>query len=245
MSKIRFSVLSYHPSFMTSESINIGILFEYKNVLYFEHIKDFKRLQAFDDELNIDFAKLFLTGIKQEVETEPSLFDTTIYTIDSYVKDFINEFKFCNINNFDCFDIKKTIEEIKKIYLRFEYTKDKRPGKNEQIDFFKRFLEHNGKIYSKNPIEGTHGEKNNYDFVIDHYGIKFFKIKNKNVNRMVSTAKSWAFTADEMHSKDIKTIFIYDDVDKHEIATNTLISILKKNASVLTLDESLKFINEL
>ena len=70
MSSVRFSVLSYYPTFLTNENINIGILFfiEDTDQAYFDSIKKWERAKAFDDELDIDFMKDYLKGITDEVE---------------------------------------------------------------------------------------------------------------------------------------------------------------------------------
>ena len=51
MSIVRFSVLSYYPTFLTNENINIGLLFsiEDTNQGFFHSIKNWERAKAFDD----------------------------------------------------------------------------------------------------------------------------------------------------------------------------------------------------
>ena len=71
MSEIEYSVLSYSPSMITGERINVGLLFHKSDgdVCRFEYTKKWSRLIAFDDELDIDFFKLYLEGIKHPALT--------------------------------------------------------------------------------------------------------------------------------------------------------------------------------
>lgn len=72
---VEFSVLGYYPSIVTDENINVGILFHNidRNERYFYITRNWKRLEGFDDELDIEFVKEYLAGMKAQVEN--SLFN--------------------------------------------------------------------------------------------------------------------------------------------------------------------------
>ena len=71
MYHIEYAALNYYHSPISDECLCVGVLFH--NVTNgqrdFKYISNFQRFHAFDDEANIDFVKLYLRGIKGEVET--------------------------------------------------------------------------------------------------------------------------------------------------------------------------------
>ena len=70
MCKVQFSALSYYPSIVTNENVNVGILFHNlaTDERTFHIMKNWNRLESFDDELDIEFMKKYLYGIKNECE---------------------------------------------------------------------------------------------------------------------------------------------------------------------------------
>jgi len=124
MSTVRFSVLSYYPTFLTNENINIGILFsvEDTNQAFFHSIKNWERAKAFDDELDIDFMKDYLKGITDEIENH--LFNCkSKFNIEGFVKFYVNEYKFSSIQTIQTIDSDEFIDVTKKIYLKLDYEK--------------------------------------------------------------------------------------------------------------------------
>jgi hypothetical protein len=106
--KLKYSILSYHPSFMTEKSINIGVLIHCvdNGMIKFEKIKQWKRLENFDNELNINFVKIFLEGIEETISNSGD------FNIDNFIKIYVNEFKFSKVN---CIELESE-EQIENIY---------------------------------------------------------------------------------------------------------------------------------
>ena len=98
MLKLKFSILSYHPSFLTNESINIGILFHCldSKLTKFFKIKDLKKIEVFDDELDIDFTKFLFNGIENGIK--PNLFTKEEFNFNNFIRFYVNEFKFSKIH---------------------------------------------------------------------------------------------------------------------------------------------------
>ena len=121
MAIVKFSVLSYYPSFLTNENINIGILFELpeENETFFYHTKKWNRVASFDDEIDINFLKDYLKGIAKEVSTNIINYQKK-FNIEEYIKYYVNEFKFSKIQIIDAEDPYDFIEQTKKVYLRFD-----------------------------------------------------------------------------------------------------------------------------
>ena len=71
MYHIEYAALNYYHSPISDECLCIGVLIY--NVTTgqrdFKYISNFQRFHAFDDEADVDFIKLYLRGIKEEVET--------------------------------------------------------------------------------------------------------------------------------------------------------------------------------
>lgn len=222
MLNVKFSVLSYHPSFLTDEAINIGVLFhcEQKDYTFFKKIKKLKRLQSFDDELSTEFVKIFLEGIEEE--TKPNLFTANKkFNIENYIKFYVNEFKFSKIHYFEeVEDLDYFIEEVSKINLRYDYEKHERLNKNQELSYMNKLLKANRLTYSKDGVTGRYAENIKYDYVISkdkiEYGIKYFEFNKGNLEKFIYHIKVWAFNAEELKDK-YKTIITYHKPDDFEI----------------------------
>lgn len=239
--KVLFSVLKY--KLVTNESINIGILFHNLDTdeRRLETISKWSRLKNFDDEINMILFKILLNGIKDEVKD--SLFNETLhFNISEYTKKFRNEMRFSKIyeehtDNFDSF-----VEFNKKIFLRYDYDQKDRPKKDQQIKYMKTLMKSNEIPYSVKKIMGEHQESIQYDYIIDNFAFKFFEFENKKLDRLVSSAKAWAYTAKEL-SDIYNTIFVYDvDVDDRKF--NIIIDILKKSAyDIIKYDNTIDYMS--
>lgn len=58
----------------------------------YEH-SDFNLLQEFDNEIDIEFIKFYLEGIKNEIK---SLTSIDGFNLEKYIKTYVNNFKFSN-----------------------------------------------------------------------------------------------------------------------------------------------------
>ena len=208
MKQIDFSVFSYSPSIITKECINLGVLFHdaENNDCKFEYTNKWNRISSFDDELNIEFVKDYLKGIKKQVE--PSLLVSPNNWVD-FIKRFVNEFKFSNISSMEVEDKDKFIIDTKRIYLRYDFPENERPKPEEQKQFIKKYLRENSISYSLEPIIGKYNETIKYDYQVDSKCFKHFEFDNKNVAHMLTSIHAWRDIALEM--QDVcETIFVYD-----------------------------------
>ncbi len=115
---IQFSVLSYYPNFLNNENINLGILFHNieNDEIKFIMTKNWKRVTAFDDEIDLEFTKDVLLGIKEECEDK--LFHKgKKFVLKDYVKFFINQYKFNQIIESKDDDFDEFIIKTSKYYL--------------------------------------------------------------------------------------------------------------------------------
>jgi hypothetical protein len=241
--EVLFSVLSYHNSFVTDESINIGILFHdvIDDVRVFETTTNWTRVEKFDDELDIDYLKLILKGIRDEITNE-SLFNyQEKFNLRKYAKFFVNELKFSDVAIANVESFNDFIIETKKVFLRYDFNKKDRPNHQQQLIYIKNLLKDNDVNYLNDNVKGNFKENINYDYLIDGYAFKLFTFQDKNLNKLILSAKGWSYTAAEM--KDIyRTIFMYDIEPDNEFF-GPIISILKESAyKVMKIDEAIDFI---
>ncbi|MDD3365281.1 MAG: DUF3037 domain-containing protein [Syntrophomonas sp.] len=242
MSTVRFSVLSYYPTFLTNENINIGILFsiEDTNLAYFHSIKKWERAKAFDDELDIDFMKDYLKGITDEVENHLFNYQSK-FDIEGFVRFYVNEYKFSSIQTIQTINSDDFIDVTKKIYLKFDYEKLERLNKNQEHQYISSLLKSSDIKYTRKKLKGGFNENIQYDYVIGEYAIKLFTFEGKNLSYLISSAKMWAYNAEEMQGI-YKTIFIYDKEMKDVAYYDSIMKILSKNAQVMVLQEGIEFL---
>lgn len=225
---IEFSVLSYYPSFLRTESIHLGIIFHNINTdeRLFKHTENWKRLKTFDDELELDFLKFTLQGIKSEL-TEDLFSCENSFMLKDYIRFYVNELKFSKVykveaNNFDEF-----VQTTTRMYLRYDYPKGSRPSTKDELKFLKSIMEGNSIEYKRSPVNGSYDENINFDYVIGNIGIKLFNLTKTNIAIMINHSKIWAHNARELKDK-YNTVILYtndDLLDKKEL--NKIFSILK------------------
>ena len=236
---MKYSVLRYSPSRVAGEHINIGIIFDAPEDKYreFRFIKKFARLSSFDDELNIDNTKLLLKGIKEDVEGTIFTFDS--FDIDKYVEFFINDFNFERPKQIGYNDLEEVLDTLHKSYFRFEYEKSQRPSAEDDKRMIYRILRDSGKSFERSiSTKGIFDEKIKYDIVTEKYKVKIFDFDNKDLSKMINTAKAWAWNANHNFEKDILIIYRYSNADhRQEALFETIIKILKESGSeVLNID---------
>lgn len=244
--QVKFTRLNYFPSFISNDCMEIGILFhEIENdIRRFEVTTNWSRLKSFDDELDIEYMKLILDGIKNEVSNDNLFSYNQKFDIKKYAKFYVNELKFTDVRVAQTDNLESFIEETKKMFLRYDYDKSERPNRNQQISYMRKLFKENNIKYSSHKIDGGFNEDIQYDYIVDNYAFKLFSFEDKKINKLVSSAKTWAFNAEEM--KDIyKTVFIYD-TESNDRLFESIVRILSKDAyKVMNMNEALDFIFEL
>lgn len=232
LNKIKFSVLSYFPSVVANENINVGILYHNITADYrkFHIMKNWSRLESFDDELDIDFMKVYLTGIRDEVEQKITDKIDKIFEIENYTKFYVNELRFSDILEYETHDPDTFINNTNKVYMRLDYEKQERLTRKDEVGYIKNLMRGNKINYSSHSIKGQYSEDVAYDYIVHDYAFKNFAFENKKMNRLINSAKAWSYNAHAMRKQNIKTVFVYDmdrvDSEHFEI----VLKILKENA---------------
>ncbi len=230
MNRIQFSVLSYYPSDITNENVNVGILFYNldTNERFFRTISKWNRLESFDTAIDLDYVKNYLQGIRNE--TEYSLFNATNdFDLHEYVTFFKGKLQFNEIQETVVRDVNTFIGVTEKIHMRLDFDGKDRLSQNNEIQFTKMMMRSNHISFTAEPIRGRFNEEVHYDFMVGMYGFKFFSFDEKRMKSIIPAAKSWSYTAQEL-GDEIKTIFVYDIEAQESENYQILIRILKENS---------------
>jgi len=211
---IQYSILRYSPSLLSGETINLGVLIATDEFAKFEYTKRINRIREFDDTLNTDVLRLMLNSIKEEVEGD-LLTSRRTFDINSFIKFYCKEYNFSEVNTVRFDNLEQKIDEIKKIYLRFDYDVSQRPSYRDELSFLRSLLSEHGKVQPKGKALGKLNDTVVYDFIVGNYGIKYFSFKSgKDFKKMMNDIKAWAWNCE--HYQDIQPIIVYstDIIDK-------------------------------
>ncbi len=243
MFKIEYSPLNFYNSMFSQECLCVGVLFH--NLTNgrrdFKTITNFKRFKSFNDEIDPEFIKLYLSGIKEEIED--SLYNEREFSISDYIQVYVNELRFSQPRIL-AFDEKEDyVDILTKMYLKFDFKKSKRLSQNEEIENLKKILKGSDLNFLNPNVVGPYDDGVKFDYLTDNFAIKLFSFKDKDLRKLVPTMKQWAFTAEEFKDK-YNILFLYDESIKNEPESKTILSILSKNAKVLPYAEGFDYITQ-
>lgn len=256
--KIEYSVFSYSPSFVTGERINLGVLVHCAedNKIVFEHIKKrhYSRLQAFDDELNLDVVTRILDMLESDIndvqltQNMPLFDNQKTFNLKEYVKHFVNEFSFTEVASVCYENFSEAVDELKKVFLRLYYSKSERPSRAVEQSFVERVINtYKCDYLTKYNTKDSFGLSMKYDFWVNKkYGIKIFNITDRNARMIANNIRAWAWYCE--HSNN-DTIIVYNkmvsSLKEIEIA-DKIIDILKSSAKyVVNLEALSNLLSEL
>lgn len=242
---LKYSVLRYSPSKVAGEKINLGIIFsdmesDYKE---FKYSKRFSRLSTFDDEVDISMVKKLLQNISDDVSG--NLFTYDSFDIDQYTKYFINDFSFEKPKLIEYDDLDEIVKKLHKTYFRFEYDKAERPSKEDDKAIIAKMISAEGKSVKKDEwIYGSCNEKITYDLVTDDYRIKLFDFDGKNLNKLVNSAKTWAWNSMQDEQKKLIIIYRYaEECSKYNDEFKIIMDIFNKsNTQVYDIEDGMKIL---
>lgn len=232
---LQFSILSYFPSILCEERINVGIA--YFDILtedtQFVQIKKWSRVEHFDDEIDIEFLKHTVSGIKSKIEN--NFLTAPIKSLSEVTRHFVNELKFSITEEVEYEDLDSAIDCINKIHLRFDFEKHERNNQETEKKYLKMIYSKKQYDFNSTPLQGRYDEQLNFDFVINNYDcIKIVRLNERNLSTAVHHAKSWAFTCNEMNEFYNFIFLIVEDEVLDSERTEQIKSILKScNSQVL------------
>ena len=242
MYQIEYAALNYYHSPISDECLCLGVLFHNLTTgkRDFKYISNFQRFHSFDDEADVDFVRLYLRGIKEEVET--TLFNYADYfSVENYTRVFANEFRFSSVRSLAVAEDEDYVKNFTSIYLKYDLARSQRLNSNEEKKLIRRVLESNNLEYNTQKVIGSYEDEIQFDYQVGDICIKLFSFKGKNLNRLLGSARQWSFIADEVSTKKT-VVFIYDSDHENDKMLYTIIRILSKHAQVLRLDEGMDYI---
>lgn len=242
---LKYSVLRYSPSKVAGEKINLGIIFYDMESGYkvFKYSRKFSRLSTFDDEIDVQMVKKLLQSIADDVSG--NLFTYNKFDIDQYTKYFVSDFSFEKPKAIQYDDLEEMIQRLHKTYFRFEYDKAERPSKEDDKAIIAKLISAEGKKVRKDEcVYGSCNEKIIYDLVTDDYCIKIFDFDGKNLNKLVNSAKTWAWNA--MQDNEEKVIIIYrynEEISKYNDEFKIIMNIFEKaKTRVYDIEEGMRIL---
>lgn len=241
MHQVEFAALKYYNNLVSEECLYIGMLFHNLNTgkCDFKYISNFKRFQLFDDEADVDFVKAYLLGIKQQIESYNNIGNAE-FTLSSYIKIYVNEFKFTKITTIDVEEDENYVDNLTKVYLKFDFTMNKRLTQSDEKRYIRKILSSSKATFSKPKISGLYDENVSFDYIIGDVAIKLFSFKGKDATKLVPAAKQWAFSAEELKNR-YKIYFLYDeDIGLQQV--KVVMKILGKHAKVYRIQDGLNYV---
>jgi hypothetical protein len=242
MHHIEYAALNYYHSPISDECLCIGVLFH--NVTTgqrdFKYISNFQRFHSFDDEADVDFVKLYLLGIREEVERTVFNYNTK-FELDSYIRPYANEFRFSSVKTLNVEENEDYVNDISRLYLKYDLAKSQRLNGNEEKKLIRRVLESNNVEYTTQKVCGPFSDEITFDYQVGNVCIKMFSFKEKNLKRVIGSARQWSFAADEVGPTK-KVLFIYDSDCEDASNLDIIIKILSKHATVMKLDDGMDYI---
>ncbi len=245
---VKFAVLQYVPNYERDEKINVAVVLHSPQDNFIETvlISNWKRLSEFDDELDINFMKIYLKGIKNKfnynfvTDEEILKMINNIYLLDNMSKFYINQFVF-KINELEIEeDCRRFLDKLRKNYLYYDNDKSKRVSQKESKKFFGELLKGKNVSYEiinqKNTLVGNYNEEINVDYKVNNDYYKIIMFDDKNINSYTPTIKMWMLNAHEMSKNNIKLVFVINDLATTE-KTNKLIRMLEDYGKVIRFSE--------
>lgn len=207
--KLKYSVLRYSPSMVAGESINLGVLFSDQTGEFreFNYTMRWNRVKEFDDELDIDMLKIILKSIKDEVRV--SIYNYKKFNIEKFTSYYSNEYRFDTPIEIFCSDIYDSVDEITKMYLRYDFEKKQRPSREQEIAFISKIFKSRNIKYTRNAgCAGSFNDKVIYDYFFLDYGVKIFHLKRDSLSKSMNDIKAWAWNCQK--NQNIKTMIFYE-----------------------------------
>lgn len=255
----KFSILRYVPSEIREEFINIGLVFHCPEEKYvdFKCTTNFKRVTTFDDEIDIDFLKMVISGIEEDF-TQSTINGPTIEeVIDEFFLEkntvfYANQLQFSPIKIIRSSNPLKDFKDLFKTYVYFDVKKSERISDNKVKSIMNRVFEQSNKInkFERNRVFNIKSEEIilDYSYVSKNKSTKFIKTLSFDYSPSKSkmatvTAKEWAWNFRKIEeassqnsriSKDDLLTLVY--VKNKDSNIDTALKILNENSNIFSVN---------
>ena len=236
----------YNNVAVSEECLCVGVLFHNLTTgeRTFNGIKNFKRLRAFNDDIDVSFMKAYLAGLKAQVETEMFYLNTS-FVIENFIKSFVGELKFYKITTCKTED-ENFIENTTKVLLKHDFARNERLSEEDESKVIKNLIKSTGNTYSLKTLKGTYNDDIKFDFITGKYCVKIFDFKDREtLKRQLASARNWSYIADELNVEGkYEAVFLYTEPnDRNSQEFNSLLGILSQNTkNVMELEKGISFL---
>ncbi len=240
--KYTLGIIKYIPDIDRNEIINVGIAMHNTELQFLKStfINNYDRLKKFDDEIDLDFFKIYTSSIEQEfnfnlfnVNTDLSSPNLLQELSKNYVNQFRFDFKIIDVSNPNANEV---FEQYAKLMLHFDYPKNARLSKAQKTSLVEKLFSLNNiqfEILKNYEVQGYYNENLNADYRVGNKLIKVFEINEKNYNNYIEHIKSWAFNALKLKNTKKQVVFVMiDSVDN--LTTEKYKAILSETAELFT-----------
>jgi hypothetical protein len=232
MNRCEYVTIGYYPKTFNDEHINVAFALHDPSAgkMYFDAIRNRKRVTAFDDDISeADFASLlssisryFTEPFQKQQNFLPRRNDDLIYDPHFFDKNqhvFLNQFRLSKTLYCDSDNPQETFELLSKVALYYDREKKDRASAQEVAKAMKLQIENAFSASETNlhkmPIENelTHGESIRFDYRYKNYYIKVFNVLGTDQRSVIEQAKVWFYNASYFKNRDFKLIFVVPDED--------------------------------
>ena len=122
MYNVQFSVLYNYPSLVNKDCISIAVLFFNTDTkeCRLRTISNWKRVQKFNDKLDIELVKLQLHGMEKEIH---EIAKRSNFELKDYTKFYTNVLKFSDIVEIKTTNFDEFVDKCSRQYLFLDYNK--------------------------------------------------------------------------------------------------------------------------
>lgn len=251
MKKGYLATIQYIPDLDRNERLNIGIVLHspLDDYLKIEFIRQNNRLKTFDDEIDINFYKIYTKAIAEEFT--PTLTNVLDIKNDNLLRgltyNYVNQFQFFIEEIVIDGDVAVLFEEFKKFKLHFDFDKKERLTAKEKFSLLEeRFFK--GGISVDNAANdintGVFDEMIKFDFKIKDTYIKYFQFEEKNYKHLVNQIKVWIYN-DKTYRNKFKMIFVIEDNVNNNVTRRLIDSLKNQNKYVFEGIEDHHLVNHL
>ncbi|WP_340004402.1 DUF3037 domain-containing protein [Paenibacillus sp. FSL K6-0276] len=243
----KFAVLRYVPDENREEFINIGVVLHSPEENFIDCIitTNFSRVSTFDDEIDVNFLKIVLSGVKEDFSKNstvsgPSFKDTSdFYYLEKATSIYVNQLQFSKIQLFKSSDLETDLHNLYKTYVHFEVQKNHRLTEIEVKSIMNKVIRtkiSNADLEKNLKIDiGTELIELDYAYRTINDRIKVIKTfsfdyTNRGSKQATLLAKEWAYNFNKMKEKSN----LIQKFDTNDIDLTTLIYVkdMTKNISI-------------
>ena len=237
MEKVQYTMLNYYPNIgLNDDCLTLGILYYNQQTQdrKFVYVDNFQRLKQFDDEIDTSFIKMYLEGIKDDVENIK--LENISFNVKQYTKFFVNNLSFGEIIEVEVESFDNFVDESYKVILRLNLSPEDRPTK-EAVDKFlwKRFRAVDIEYKRNEKVVGKFDENISFSYCIGRIGIKIFQMTPNNLSYQINHIKSWFYNVKELKDQK-KVIFVYDFEGLEKSDVSNVIKLLKSDENIPVYD---------